>query len=88
MTDRLLAAGNCYSRAQQLVAINDEQPSPILSPPKLSGLLSQLVEFSFIDDEGGQYRPFTPSYANAWLHNFIERNRLSIIKLFTHNAAC
>ena len=51
VTDRLLSAGNCFSRAEQLVVINDQQITPILSSPELAGLLNQHVEFFFVDDE-------------------------------------
>jgi hypothetical protein len=85
VTDKLLAAGNCFSRIDQLVVINDEQISPILSPPELAGLLNQHVEFYFVDDEAGEYKPFPPAYANTWLNHHVERARLPSITLFTHN---
>lgn len=85
VTDKLLAAGNCFSRIEQLVVINDQQISPILSPPELAGLLNQHVEFYFVDDEAGEYKPFPPAYANTWLNHHVERARLPSITLFTHN---
>ena len=85
VTDRLLAAGNCFSRADQLVAIYGEQIAAILSPPELAGLLNQYVEFYFMDEEAGQYKPFPPAYANTFLNNHIERSRFPAIKLFTRN---
>ena len=85
VTDCLLSAGNCFSRAEQLVAINDQQISPVLSSPELAGLLNQHVEFYFVKDEAGEYKPFPPAYANTWLNHHVERSRLPIIKLFTHN---
>src|SRR5690606_32237838 len=85
VTDRLLAAGNCFSRAEQLVVIHDGQISPVLSPPEMSGLLNQHVEFYFVDDEAGEYKPFPPAYANTWLNHHVERGRLPVITLFTHN---
>lgn len=85
VTDRLLTAGNCFSRAEQLVVIHDKQISSILSPPELAGLLNQHVEFYFVDDEEGEYKPFPPAYANTWLNHHVERGRLPVIKLFTHN---
>jgi hypothetical protein len=85
VTDKLLAAGNCFSRSEQLVVINDRQITPILSAPELGGLLNQYVEFYFLDDEAGEYKPFPPAYANTWLNQHVERARLPIIKLFTHN---
>jgi hypothetical protein len=85
VTDKLLGAGNCFSRTEQLVVINDQQISPVLSSPELAGLLNQHVEFYFVDDEAGEYKPFPPAYANTWLNHHVERSRLPIIKLFTHN---
>ncbi len=86
VTDRLLAAGNCFSRAEQLVVINDQQITPILSSPELAGLLNQHVEFFFVDDEGeGEFKPFPPAYGNTWLNHHVERHRFAAIKLFTHN---
>jgi len=86
VTDRLLSVGNCFSRAEQLVVINDQQIAPILSAPELAGLLNQYVEFYFVDDEGeGEYKPFPPAYGNTWLYHHLERARFPVIKLFTHN---
>jgi len=85
VTDKLLAAGNCFSRTEQLVVINDQQISPVLSSAELAGLLNQHVEFFFVDDEAGEYKPFPPAYANTWLNHHVERARLPVIKLFTHN---
>ncbi len=85
VTETLLAAGNCFSRTEQLVVINHQQISPILAPPELAGLLNQHVEFYFVDGEAGEYKPFPPAYANTWLNHHVERARLPTIKLFTHN---
>lgn len=85
VTDRLLGAGNCFTRAEQLVVIHDTQILSILSPPELAGLLNQHVEFYFAEEEAGEYKPFPPAYANTWLHNHVERGRMPAIKLFTHN---
>jgi hypothetical protein len=85
VTDKLLAAGNCFNRTEQLVVINDQRISPVLSSPELAGLLNQHVEFYFVDEEAGEYKPFPPAYANTWLNHYVERARLPIIKLFTHN---
>jgi hypothetical protein len=85
VTDKLLAVGNCFDRADQLVVINDERIAPVLTSPELAGLLNQHVEFYFVDDEAGQYKPLPQTYANTWLNNRVERSRLSTIKLFTHN---
>lgn len=85
ITERLLAAGNCFSRVDQLVVLNNETISTILSAPELAGLLNHHVEFYFIGEESGEYKPLPPLYANTWLHHPGERARFPIIKLFTHN---
>lgn len=85
VTDRLLAAGNCFSRAEQFVVIHDQQVCPILSSPELAGLLNQYIEFYFVDEEEGEYKPFPPNYGNTWLNHHIERARLPRINLFTSN---
>jgi hypothetical protein len=85
VTDKLLAAGNCFLRSEQLVVINEQEISTILSSPELAGLLNQHVEFYFVDEESGQYKPLPPAYASTWLNQRAERSRLPVIKLFTHN---
>ncbi|MFZ1936147.1 MAG: hypothetical protein WCB27_13115 [Thermoguttaceae bacterium] len=86
VTDRLLATGNCFTRVEQLVVVNGETISPILSSPELAGLLNQHVEFFFVvDDETGEYKPLPPAYGNTWLNNHVERGRLPVIRLFTRN---
>jgi hypothetical protein len=85
ITDRLLAAANCFSRSEQLVVIHGEQLLPILSTPELAGLLNQHVEFYFVNEDGGEYKPLPATYANTWLNQRAERDRLPMITLFTHN---
>ncbi|MEX0718069.1 MAG: hypothetical protein WD066_15865 [Planctomycetaceae bacterium] len=85
VTSRLLRTGTCFSRAGQLVVINDHDVKAILTPPEIAGLLNQHVEFFFVDGEGGEYKPFPSSYANTWLNNHAERSRLPAINLFTRN---
>jgi hypothetical protein len=85
VTDQLLGAGNCFSRVDQLVVINKETISPILSAPELAGLLNHHVEFYFIDEESGEYKPLPPAYGNTWLNHPGERARLPAIKLFSRN---
>ena len=85
VTDRLLKAGNCFSRTEQLVVIHDDKVTPVLSSPELAGLLNEHVEFYFVDEEGGEYKPFPSAYANTWLNQRVERGRLPTIKLFTRN---
>jgi hypothetical protein len=85
ITSRLASSDCCYTRANQLVVVNGESISPILSPAELTGLLNQYVEFYFIKKEMGEYKPLPTSYANTWLNNSHQRNRLSAIKLFSRN---
>jgi hypothetical protein len=85
VTDKLLAAGNCFIRSDQLVVINHEQILPILTSPELAGLLNQHCEFRFLDGEAGVYKPLPPAYASTWLNQRVERGRLPAIKLFTRN---
>jgi len=85
ITDRLLEAGGCFSRAEQLVVIRDESIAPVLSAAELAGLLNHCVEFYFVDDEGGEYKPLPASYGNTWLNHPGEGARLPLIRLFTRN---
>jgi len=85
VTTKLLDAGNCFSRAEQFVVIHDQQVRTILSSPELAGLLNEYVEFYFINDEEGEYKPFPPAYGNTWLNHHSERGRLPRINLFTSN---
>lgn len=85
ITDILLKVGGCYIRANQLVAVKDDSISPILSPPELSGLLNSLVEFFFVKDDGGEYKPLPPYYGSTWLNHPDEQPRLPAIDLFTRN---
>jgi len=47
--------------------------------------LNHHVEFFFIDDEGGEFKPLPAAYGNTWLNHPGERVRLRVIKLFTYN---
>lgn len=85
ITDRLLEVGGCFSRAEQLVVVRDECITPVLSSAELAGLLNHYVEFFFVDDEGGEYKPLPAGYGNTWLNHPGERPRLPTIKLFTRN---
>ncbi|MEX2170021.1 MAG: hypothetical protein WD851_11985 [Pirellulales bacterium] len=85
ITDRLLEAGDCYIRADQLAVVSHENICAILSAAELAGLLNHHVEFFFVEGEAGEYRPLPPNYANTWLNHPGERIRLPTIKLFTHN---
>jgi hypothetical protein len=85
ITDRLLAAGGMYSRADQLVAIRNHTISPILSTGELIGLLNHYVEFYFADEEAGEFKPLPTNYANTWLNHPGERAKFPVIRLFTYN---
>ena len=85
VTNSLLAAGNCFVRAQQLVVIRDDQISPVLTARKLAGLLNQHVEF-YVGERGrGEYRPLPSTLGNTWLNHDIERERLPKLVLFSRN---
>ena len=85
ISEQLLATGNCFNRVEQLVVVRDQSISPILSSVELTGLLNQHVEFYLVSDDGGEYKPLPTAYANTWLNNAGQRERLPIIKLFSHN---
>ena len=85
ITDGLLSAGNCFTRVDQLVVINNETIRPILSAPELAGFLSQYLEFFFVNDKSSQYKPLPLDYGKTWLNNQVERSRLPVIKLFTRH---
>ncbi len=85
ITDRLLATGSCFNRVEQLVVVREQSISPVLSSAELTGLLNQHVEFYFVNEDGGEYKPLPTSYANTWLNNVGQRERLPAIRLFSHN---
>ncbi len=85
LTDRLLAAGGCYARCDQLVVIDDEKIIPILLPPELAGLLNQHAEFVLVGPKTRQFCPLPTNYANTWLYQRKERRRFAEIKLYTRN---
>lgn len=85
ITDRLLSTGSCFNRMEQLVVVREQSISPVLSSAELTGLLNQHVEFYFVNDDGGEYKPLPSSYANTWLNNVGQRERLPAIRLFSHN---
>lgn len=88
VTDTLLAAGNNFIRAKQLVSINEPEILPVLTSAQLGGLLNQLAELYFAgrgEDESGEFKVLPPAYANTWLNKPSELARLPSIQLFTHN---
>ena len=85
ITDRLLSTGSCFNRMEQLVVVREQSISPVLSSAELTGLLNQHVEFYFVNEDGGEYKPLPTSYANTWLNNVGQRERLPAIRLFSHN---
>ncbi len=80
ITDRLLATGSCFNRVEQLVVVREQSISPVLSSAELTGLLNQHVEFYFVNEDGGEYKPLPTSYANTWLNNVGQRERLPAIR--------
>ena len=78
-------ACNCFSRSEQLVVVRDQSIRPVLSSVELTGLLNQHVEFYFVSDDCGEYKPLPSAYANTWLNNAGQRERLPVIKLFSRN---
>jgi hypothetical protein len=85
VTDVLLGTKESFTRSDQLVVVNNSQITSILTSNELKGLLSQYVEFFFVDKEKGEFRPLPPDLGNTWLCNHVERGRLPAIKLFTNN---
>jgi len=85
ITDRLLSTGCCFNRIGQLVVIRNENIDPVLSSAELTGLLNQHVEFKYISHEGAEYKPLSPIYANTWLNNATQRERLPTVKLYSHS---
>lgn len=85
VTSTLLDSGNCFDRAGKLVAIHDDQINAILTSQELAGLLSQHVEFYFIDERSGKFKPLLPAYGSTWLNNYIERSRLPKILTYVRN---
>ncbi len=85
ISEQLLATGSCFNRVEQLVVVRDQSISPILSSVELTGLLNQHVEFYIVSDDGGEYKPLPTAYANTWLNNAGQREKLPSIKLFSHN---
>ncbi len=51
---------------------------------ELTGLLNQHVEFYFVNEDGGEYKPLPTSYANT-CSKVGQRERLPAIRLFSHN---
>lgn len=84
-TDVLLGSKTAFTRADQLVVVNNSNISAVLCSNKLKGLLSEHVEFRFHENDKSEFRPFPPDYGNTWLNNQVERARLPAIKLFTNN---
>ncbi len=85
VTQRLLSMGNVFSRAEQIVAIHNGVFRSVLSAQEFAGLLSENVEFFFVKDESGEFKPLPSSYGNTWLNNHVQRRSLPTINLFTRN---
>jgi hypothetical protein len=86
VTDRILNAQTCYSRADNLVVIRGDNITQVLTSNELAGLFNEYAEFFMFDQSGhGQYKPLPPAYANTWLNQFEQRSRLPIVEMFTRN---
>jgi hypothetical protein len=85
ISDRLLASGDCFRRADQLVRVTGPTITPILSAAELAGLLNHHVEFQFIKGKESGYKPLPTNYSNTWLNHPGETARLPAITLFTLN---
>jgi hypothetical protein len=85
ITDVLLAAGNCYRRADQLVRIVGGTITPVLSAPELAGLLNAHAEIFHVGDKTSEFRPLPTPYANTWLYHPGQAARFPVIHLFTLN---
>lgn len=85
ITDHLLSAGDCFTRAQQLVVVHSEQIEAILSTAELSGLLNQHVEFYLVAEKGGGFKPIPTAYSSTWLNKRSELHRMPAITSFVRN---
>jgi hypothetical protein len=85
VTAVLLAAGDCYRRAGQLVRVTGHEIMPILSASELAGCLNQHAEVVISSEERNEYKPLPTAYANTWLNHPGEAARLRAITLFTLN---
>ncbi|WP_339907188.1 hypothetical protein [Symmachiella dynata] len=86
ITDRLVSAGYCFTRADHLVAMrNDGNITTVVDSKGLAGLLSEMAECHFAGGEAGKYKTLPTNYGDTWLHNYHQRKRLPEIKLFTRN---
>lgn len=84
ITAVLLAAGDCYRRAGQLIRIAGAEITPVLAAAELAGLLNHHAEVCVVGEEN-EYKPLPTSYANTWLNHPGESVRLPIINMFTLN---
>lgn len=85
VTKRLISVGNVFSRAEQIVVIHKDEIRSVLSAQEFAGLLSEHVEFFFVKDESGEFKPLPSAYGNTWLNNHVQRRCLPTISLFTRN---
>lgn len=85
ITERLVAAGNCYMRADECVIISGSTIHTILAPPQLAGALNEHAEFYFSDGNRGQFRPLPTAYGSTWLNHPGQRRRMPELRLFTRN---
>ena len=85
ITDVLLAAGNCFRRADQFVRVVDTTITPVLEATELSGLLNAYTEVQIVGTKSIDYKPLPPNYGNCWLNHPVETARFPAINLFTLN---
>lgn len=84
-TNHLLATKECYRRSEQLTVIHGDTIWPILAPAELAGVLSEYVEYYFVSERYGAFKPFPVSLGSTWLNNRTEISRLPVVTLFTRN---
>ncbi len=85
ITQSLLDRSNCFCRAEQLVCIQEEKIRTVISAQELAGLLSEHIEFWFIEDRGGKYKTLPTNYATTWLNNQLQRERLPKVQIYVRN---
>lgn len=85
ITNVLKSVPGCHTRCAQLVVVRDTAIDSVLSPAELAGLLNEHVEFFYVSEKGGEYRPLTSPYASTWLCQRAEQSRIAEMKLFTRN---
>lgn len=87
LTDELVRANRYYVRADQLVRVNGDDITSIMTASELAGAVSQHVEICLVihrkDEAIWEHRPLPTSYANTYLNNQLERCRFQETALFS-----